>query len=263
MIRPLCLLLIKLYQRFLSPIKGFNCAHHRLHHGDTCSNAIKKIIHDKPLLDIAPLIRARFTACKNASFELKSNQSQALHRADIPCDVGCAGDMPDTNCGPSSRDCGTTPCDLCFEWPKLKRRTQRRIIITIAILSLALAYYYGSQITKIELTALSNQQRNDTLFEKLTSRKAQSLRVLATTHQADIYSNIIDTNTANNGETITLMFKTVVSLKKLKRLEIQDARFSAVNGLIIVGQILETIEAPSPAGVGRRFKYKFKSRWGL
>jgi len=149
MIKSICLLLIGFYQRFLSPVKGFNCAHHKLHQGDTCSHAIKKLIIEHPLKDALRLSKARFKECKTASIKL-AQQATALEKADLPCDIGCAGD---SGCfdgvfgSDASNSSCTLPCDLCFEFPNLKRRTRIILLGIVAIIFLALAYYYGSRIT--------------------------------------------------------------------------------------------------------------------
>jgi len=44
--KQICLLLIEFYQRIISPRKGFKCAHHALHRGPTCSNAVKSLIEE-------------------------------------------------------------------------------------------------------------------------------------------------------------------------------------------------------------------------
>ena len=159
-----CLLIISFYQRFLSPIKGFNCAHHRLHQGDTCSNAIKKILIEEPLGDIVNLSRSRFRECHAASVHLAS------HRADIPCDISCAGDAGclgdslGTGGGKNSGAC-TAPFELCLDYPRFKMRTKVIILSVILLLGIFLAYIYGSQITKIEISQRPNSQRSDSLFE--------------------------------------------------------------------------------------------------
>ena len=78
--------LIEFYQRFVSPYKGFHCAHHARHKSGTCSNAVKGLISDKGLLKALPFIRVRFDECRLAYEQIKKSN----FTADIPCiDVGC------------------------------------------------------------------------------------------------------------------------------------------------------------------------------
>lgn len=61
------------YQRYLSPYKGFRCAHSVLH-GDTgCSGYAKHAIRDHGLWGAVPAIRQRFRDCKDASLTLRAN----------------------------------------------------------------------------------------------------------------------------------------------------------------------------------------------
>lgn len=268
MIKIICLLLISFYQRVLSPVKGFNCAHHRLHHGDTCSNAIKKIIIDSPLRDILCLSRARFKECKRASITLAQQNASSIQTADLPCDIGCIGDIscfgdaPGSDCGKSNDAC-SLPCDLCFEFPNLKRRTQI-ILVSIALIPcLAMAYFYGSQISKIEITQLQNSQRSDSLIDKLVTRDSPSLRAAVIVGSQTHYSDIVDSAGMENGAAVVLHFSTSVSISEVGRLELQDARFSAVQDLIVVGQKIDVVDQPGASGNGKRYHYEFKSRWGF
>lgn len=267
MIKAFFLLFIGVYQRFLSPIKGFNCAHHKLHNGDTCSNAIKKIIVEHSLIDLPTLSRQRFRECKNASIELATQRTSSLHQADLPCDIGCI-DIDGVGCfgDTQSPDCGNTlslPCDLCLEFPRFKRRTQIIILWLATVICLATAYYYGSQITKLEISQLPNSQRSDGLFEKLLARDAPSLSAVAITPSENFRSEIIDGSSLKSGGVLVLNFPNALPVNHLSRLELQDARFSAARDLIVVGQTIEVIEQPSTAGSGKRFRYRFKSRWGF
>ncbi len=267
MIKSSCLLLIRFYQRFLSPLKGFDCAHHRLHKGDTCSNAIKKIIIDNALRDVPKLARARFQECKYAAYKLAQQPTATHHRADLPCDISCAGDIGCFGDAPSPRGKSTNscalPCEGCIDFLNLKRRTQIRLLGIATIIGLALAYYYGGQITKLEITQLPSPQRSDGMFEKLLTRNTPSLRAKVMTSTDTQYSDIIESTELHNGHTVTLTFSSQISVDQLQRLELQDARFSAAQDLIVLGQVIEVIEQPAALGRGKRFSYAFKSRWGF
>ena len=71
MIKNICVFGIKLYQRFISPKKGYRCAHSVLH-GDTgCSGAVIKIIENNSIFSWKNLISKRFEECKLANIQLK------------------------------------------------------------------------------------------------------------------------------------------------------------------------------------------------
>jgi putative component of membrane protein insertase Oxa1/YidC/SpoIIIJ protein YidD len=69
--RTIVVFLIGLYQRYLSPYKGFRCAHAVRHRGASCSAAVKDIVIAHGLLRGLPLIRLRFAQCPAAALALR------------------------------------------------------------------------------------------------------------------------------------------------------------------------------------------------
>ena len=51
------------YQRYVSPYKGYRCAHAALHGGDTCSVRGRRIVLRVGLFAFFPLMLRRFRAC--------------------------------------------------------------------------------------------------------------------------------------------------------------------------------------------------------
>lgn len=68
---------IGVYQRWISPRKGFCCAHRVLHTGDSCSEAVKKIIGACGIAAGMPRIRQRFIECREAAAILHQAGSQS------------------------------------------------------------------------------------------------------------------------------------------------------------------------------------------
>jgi putative component of membrane protein insertase Oxa1/YidC/SpoIIIJ protein YidD len=62
---------IDLYRRYLSPLKGFNCAHHYVHNAGSCSTYGRHIYATHRFLEATRLLRQRFVECKQASQRLK------------------------------------------------------------------------------------------------------------------------------------------------------------------------------------------------
>jgi putative component of membrane protein insertase Oxa1/YidC/SpoIIIJ protein YidD len=60
------------YQRYISPRKGFRCAHRVLHSGESCSQYVKRVIADEGLKAAFVKSQARFQACKQANQVLRS-----------------------------------------------------------------------------------------------------------------------------------------------------------------------------------------------
>jgi putative component of membrane protein insertase Oxa1/YidC/SpoIIIJ protein YidD len=108
---PLACWLIELYQRYLSPRKGFCCAYRVRHRRrDSCSQYAKRAISKLGLLPGVRLLRRRFGKCRDASrvldYEPKDRKKQrrpdrSSSYADwgsacnpgVPCDGGdvCSG----------------------------------------------------------------------------------------------------------------------------------------------------------------------------
>jgi putative component of membrane protein insertase Oxa1/YidC/SpoIIIJ protein YidD len=65
------LYLIQFYQRYISPYKGFRCAHAAYYHGDSCSGAVSKIIRRQGLVNGFIAIKNQFSRCSQAYLALK------------------------------------------------------------------------------------------------------------------------------------------------------------------------------------------------
>ena len=57
---------IRAYQRWLSPYKGFRCAHHALHRQGSCSNFGLGVFQAHPFGQAWGLLRQRFQECRHA-----------------------------------------------------------------------------------------------------------------------------------------------------------------------------------------------------
>lgn len=69
--------MIELYQKYVSPYKGYCCAHHALHNGLSCSEWGKRAAEKAGFLRFFPLIIRRFKACNAAYQQLLSMASEA------------------------------------------------------------------------------------------------------------------------------------------------------------------------------------------
>ncbi|MBW4469874.1 MAG: membrane protein insertion efficiency factor YidD [Stenomitos rutilans HA7619-LM2] len=63
---------ISIYQKQISPRKGFSCAYRVLHRSESCSQYTKRVISEFGIGQAIPLIRQRFQACKAANQTLKA-----------------------------------------------------------------------------------------------------------------------------------------------------------------------------------------------
>jgi len=113
-VKTLVILLIVFYQKFISPLKGFRCAYAVLHGGDSCSEAVKKIVRDQgPVCGYAD-IRTRFRACKEANETLIRNRQRRRGQNDCDecCDCDCGCDCIDACPSKKADACDGIHCDL-------------------------------------------------------------------------------------------------------------------------------------------------------
>ncbi|WMS89034.1 membrane protein insertion efficiency factor YidD [Pleionea litopenaei] len=113
---------IRIYQKWISPYKGFRCAHAALHGVDSCSTAVIKIINRRGVIGGFGLIRRRFERCKLAYLEHKQEE-----RVNNKKDKKKDKDKCYNNCDPSgmcdigscskAKNCDMDlPCDGSFWW---------------------------------------------------------------------------------------------------------------------------------------------------
>lgn len=116
-VRPSCAVagLITTYQKYLSPLKGFSCAHRVLHEGESCSQYVKQTILQRGLSDAWPDSRQRFRDCRSAYLTIMTSRNDQ----DLPEYEGLETDRNKNN--RNSRSCyspnsNNFPCSAdCFE----------------------------------------------------------------------------------------------------------------------------------------------------
>ncbi|MGB3204948.1 MAG: membrane protein insertion efficiency factor YidD [Crinalium sp.] len=72
--------IINFYQKYISPYKGYRCAHKVLYKGDSCSEYIKKSLLEQDLMKVVNLSKQRFCDCGEAAkildgHRINSNQN--------------------------------------------------------------------------------------------------------------------------------------------------------------------------------------------
>jgi putative component of membrane protein insertase Oxa1/YidC/SpoIIIJ protein YidD len=65
------------YQRRLSPRKGWNCAHGKLHGGAGCSESVRQLVDEHGWRAARRLARRRFRECKLAAQILRAQSESA------------------------------------------------------------------------------------------------------------------------------------------------------------------------------------------
>jgi len=110
--------LITLYQKHLSPHKGFSCAYACYHHSISCSSMVKNIIAEHGVIAGWPLIKQQFKQCQTAYHLLINQDEEPPRRDEGSCYESLKKDTKDCakeacgNCDLS--DCvPDLPCDGC------------------------------------------------------------------------------------------------------------------------------------------------------
>lgn len=131
--------LIRLYQTYVSPYKGFRCAYHAHTGGQSCSTFGYTAIRRHGARVGWLLLRRRFRKCASVKCSHKhpiKRASRLSHQAgfcDLPLD-GCCDTHCDLGCHPtfhlgescdiSALDC--LPCDDCGLSERLEKKLRRR-----------------------------------------------------------------------------------------------------------------------------------------
>ncbi len=74
-------ILFRFYQRFISPYKGFTCAHRHVSGGVGCSKAILEILNKKGFVEGKSDIIKRLDSCTEAASLINTCQDAKMPRA--------------------------------------------------------------------------------------------------------------------------------------------------------------------------------------
>jgi putative component of membrane protein insertase Oxa1/YidC/SpoIIIJ protein YidD len=103
--------LIDLYQRYVSPHKGFSCAYRVLHRRRSCSEYIKRALARYGPVAAVALAKRRFAACRLAAERIHApaeDRDRERRRPDGGyCPLDCSADV----CTLGLDACGTAACD--------------------------------------------------------------------------------------------------------------------------------------------------------
>lgn len=104
---------IGFYQRFISPRKGYRCAHSLEHGGPGCSGAVLQILEEHGLWRGYGKISQRFADCSDSAQERREREEKKRKK-----DKGCGNGSGGRDCKPES--CEILECVECIpRLPKL------------------------------------------------------------------------------------------------------------------------------------------------
>lgn len=237
---------ITFYQRALSPRKGYACAYRRRYGGDSCSEAVKRVVLADGVRAGLRALPAQLAACRRAA--------RALPRADIDCGVG--GCTTPEGCGLFGGGGADAVCTVPGCGPRINARAAA-VLLTVLLTVAAVAgyWFYGRQIERVEIQLLSarTEAEDDRLFGLLDGRPPDYALRLQTA------AGGVDSNTLNNTSAarwIALKPRDTVYLSDIQRFQIVDRE-------PLRDRVLETVEQPQKSGSGERYRYRFIRRWEL
>ena len=86
MLNKLATAAITLYQRYISPHKGYCCAHRAYTGEDSCSQYAKVAITENGFFSAFPLIREQFNKCNFAAEQMRKERKKKSKNKDSACD---------------------------------------------------------------------------------------------------------------------------------------------------------------------------------
>lgn len=107
---------IAFYQLWISPHKGFVCAHRVLHRGESCSQYAKRTILEQGLWTAIPLMQERFEDCRVANEILKARRSRWERLQHRSMAIASGEPTPDPNTTP---DTGVEIPDMAAVIPEM------------------------------------------------------------------------------------------------------------------------------------------------
>lgn len=116
-VRQVAVAAIKGYQQYISPYKGFSCAHRVLYGGESCSGYVKHAIAAQGLLEALSSAGERFQACKAASLILRSQQSES-EKKKRRLENYCQNPLDSCQCAECGCEaCTQLSCESCITVP--------------------------------------------------------------------------------------------------------------------------------------------------
>ncbi len=79
-VKSLVILAIRFYQKYISPLKGFSCAHGVRHGGDSCSGAILKMVQRRGVVAAYKGQQVQFKRCRSAYQQLQDESEQGKRK---------------------------------------------------------------------------------------------------------------------------------------------------------------------------------------
>lgn len=237
--------LIIFYQKVISPVIGFACAHRYQHGGASCSEFVKQIIRQKGILSGFSDIRDRFQACKRAAINIHVN-SRRKEAGVLDCGLDGCGDIGSCFDGAGGGDAGTGSGSSII------------VVLPVGVIILLLIFggsiwHKGPQVKAIEIRLIENQQEvQEKGIARLLGGKQPDYQVIFNVNGRKIVTNTLTNSSA----------KTWLKLKPKTGFGISDAKsITIVNKQVLKDEVLEFISSVGESGRAEVYEYRLFEGW--
>ncbi len=233
--------LIVIYQKAISPVKGFSCAHRYQHGGLSCSEYVKQIVLRKGIVSGYTEIRSRFRACKSAALEVH-RKSPRNQMGVLDCGFDSCGDIGsiDSCFGDSGAQGGSGKSSIVIILPT-------GLLIILLILAGA-SRFKGPRVSAIDIRLIENQQEaQEEGVARLLGGKQPDYQAIFS-----VDGRKIVTNTLTNSSAKTWLRLELKSGFKIADLE----QMTILNKQVLKDIVLETIDNPERQGSGEYYEYR-------
>lgn len=233
--------LIFIYQKAISPVKGFSCAHRYRHGGLSCSEYVKQVVLRKGIVSGYTDIRSRFHACKSAALKIQRKYPQN-EAGFLDCGLDGCGDFGDIG--------------SCFDGGGAEGGSGKSsvvIILPIGLLIILLiiagsVWFKGPRVNAIDIRLVEDQQEaQEKGVARLLGGKYPDYQVLFVVNGKKIATNTLSNSTA----------KTWLSLEPETGFKIADLeQITILNKQVLEDKVLEIIDKPGRQGRGEYYEYR-------
>lgn len=264
MMNKLAIALIRFYQKFISPRKGFTCAHRALHGGDTCSVAVRKIIESNGLYSGFKSIQSRFRECQYASKEISLNQKAGLDCLECGDIGGCLDsggfggcfDAAGDSVSPKGKFSGCSVAELFLLIFSLSNPFSFLLLILFLSIGIGSGYFfYGSRVEQIGIRLIDlSLEDKDRKISFVKNSELPDYQLILSVNDEKILTNIKHNSSANDW--LYLNVDESFDPKDLRKI-------SVFNKQLLTRKELESVEYPLKNQENNKFEYKVGRRWSF
>ena len=237
-VNAIAVFLISVYQKVISPVKGFSCAHRHLHGGLSCSEYVKQVVIRKGIASGYADIQSRFVACRSAADKIQRQYPRA-EAGFLDCGLDGCGDFGSCFDG-GGADGSSGKSSTIVIFPSL--------LLIIILIFIFFVWFDGPQVNNIDIRLIEGQQEaQETGVARLIGGEKLDYQIVFTVNGKKIPTNTIDNSSAKNW--LSLQPGSGFALEDLDQITI-------LNKQVLEDKVLEIIDDPGREGSGELYEYR-------